>query len=130
VPEIGEVFFTKELKLECLDFYAEFYTVEEEEGQMRLWETVEETFLCYDRSMQRIMPWLSKKGVRRTCPHIAGACRSLDCCRGTEAVPASSEEVDPAEMEEQKPSAARLVVGKRKTKKGKQGKWATKWAAM
>jgi hypothetical protein len=46
VPEIGEVFFTKELKLECLDFYAEFYTVEEEEGQMRLWETVEETFLC------------------------------------------------------------------------------------
>ena len=81
-----------------------------------------DAFLRLDRSMRSIMPWLSKKGVRRTCPHIAGACRSLDCCRGTEAVPASSEEVDPAEIEEQKPSAARLVVGKRKTKKGKQGK--------
>jgi hypothetical protein len=97
---------------------------------MRLWETKEETSLCYDRSMQRIMPWLSKRGVRRTCPHVAGACHDIDCCRGTEAVPASCEEVEYAEMEEQKPSAARLVVGKRKTKEGKQGKCAAKWTAM
>jgi hypothetical protein len=130
VPEIADVFFTKELEAEWFNFYAYFYTVEEEEGEMGLWETDEETFLCYDRSMQRIMPWLSKRGVRRTCPHIPGACRSFDCCRGTEAVPASEEEVDPAEMEEQKPSAARLVVGKRKTKEGKQGKSVTKCAAM
>jgi hypothetical protein len=44
--------------------------------------------------------------------------------------PTSEEEVDPAEMEERKPSAARLIVGKRKTKEGKQGKGAAKWAAV
>ena len=87
---------------------------------MELWETDDEILLCVDRSMQRIMPWLSKRGVRRTCPHVPGACRSVDCCRGTEAVPVSAA----------KPIAARLVVGKRKWKKGKQGKCVSKQAAM
>jgi hypothetical protein len=41
--------------------------------------------------MQRIMPWLSKRGVRRTCPHVAGACRDSHCCRGTEAVIVSAD---------------------------------------
>ena len=91
VPEIGDVFFTDELEVEWLDFYAEFYTVEEEKGEMELWETDEERDLCFDRSMQRIMPWLSKRGVRRTCPHVAGACRDIRCCRGTEAVVVSAD---------------------------------------
>jgi hypothetical protein len=125
VPEIGDVFFTKELEVEWSDFYATFYTVEEVERGMVLWETDEETFLCYDRSMLRIMPWLSKRGVRRTCPHVAGACRDIDCCRGTEAVPVLDEEVI-----EENPSGTRLVVGKRKEEKGKQGKQAVSWASM
>jgi hypothetical protein len=118
VPEIGDVFFTKELEVEWSNFYADFYTEEEQEGEMDQWETDEETFLCYDRSMQRIMPWLAKRGVRRTCPHVPGACRDIDCCRGTEAVPVLEEEV----IEEKIPNAPRLFIGKRKEEKVQQGK--------
>jgi hypothetical protein len=80
--------------------------------------TNEETFLCYDRSMQRFMPWLSKRGMRRTCPHVPGACRNIDCCRGTETLPVLEEKV----IIERNPNATRLIVGKRKEEKGKQGK--------
>ena len=31
------------------------------------------------------------RGVRRTCPHVAGACRDIRCCRGTEAVVVSAD---------------------------------------
>jgi len=128
-PEIGTVFFTDQMWDEWDSFYHNFYT-KEEELEIEFWESEEEVFLSHDRSMQRIMPWLSKRGARRTCPHLAGACRDIDCCRGTAVEPTSEEEVDPAEMEERKPSAARLIVGKRKTKEGKQGKGAAKWAAV
>ena len=110
-------------------FLPRFFT-NEEELEIEFWESEEEVFLSHDRSMQRIMPWLSKRGARRTCPHLAGACRDIDCCRGTAVEPTSEEEVDPAEMQGRKPSAARLIVGKRKTKEGKQGKGAAKWAAV
>ena len=89
-PEIGTVFFTDQMSNEWFSFYRNFYTMEEEQ-EMDFWESEEELFLCYDRSMQRIMPWLSKRGVRRTCPHVAGACRDIRCCRGTEAVVVSAD---------------------------------------
>jgi hypothetical protein len=126
---IGDVFLTEELWDEWLHYYNDFYR-EDEQVELNLWERDEETFLCYDRSMQRIMPWLSKRGVRRTCPHVAGTCRDIDCCRGTEAVQEPEEDVKPPEKEEEKPSTARLVVGKRKKKKGKQGKWVAMWNSM
>ena len=71
-------------------FLCNFYT-EEEELEIEFWESEEEVFLFHDRSMQRIMPWLSKRGVRRTCPHVAGACRDIYCCHGTEAVVVSAD---------------------------------------
>jgi hypothetical protein len=129
VPEIGDVFFTAELRHKWRRYYRDFYR-EDEQAEMEQWESEEEMFRAFDYSMQRILPWLSKRGARRTCPHLAGACRDIDCCRGTAVEPTSEEEVDPAEMEERKPSAARLIVGKRKTKEGKQGKGAAKWAAV
>jgi hypothetical protein len=89
-PEIGEVFFTDQLWDEWEDFYQQFYTTEEE-SEIDSWESDEEVFLRFDRSMQRIMPWLTKRGVRRTCEHSAGACRDVLCCRGTEAVVVLSE---------------------------------------
>jgi hypothetical protein len=89
-PEIGTVFFTDQMRDEWDSFYCNFYTKEEEQ-EIDFWETEEELFLCHDRSMQRIMPWLSKRGVRRTCPHVAGACRDIRCCRGTEAVVVSAD---------------------------------------
>jgi hypothetical protein len=119
VPEIGDVFFTKELQSEWFGYYSHFYTIQEKD-EMDLWETDEEIFLCFDRSMQRIMPWLSKRGVRRTCPHVPGACPNIQCCRGTETMP----------VLDAKPNAARLVVGKRNWKKGKEGKCVSKQAAM
>ena len=89
-PEIGTVFFTDQMWDEWDSFYRNFYT-EEEELEIEFWESEEEVFLFHDRSMQRIMPWLSKRGVRRTCPHVAGACRDIRCCRGTEAVVVSAD---------------------------------------
>jgi hypothetical protein len=89
-PEIGAVFFTDQMWDEWDSFYCNFYT-KEEQLEIEYWESEEELFLCYDRSMQRIMPWLSKRGVRRTCPHVAGACRDTRCCHGTEAVVVSAD---------------------------------------
>jgi hypothetical protein len=89
-PEIGTVFFTDQMWDEWDSFYCNFYT-KEEEVEIEFWESEEEVFLFHDRSMQRIMPWLSKRGVRRTCPHVAGACRDIRCCRGTEAVVVSAD---------------------------------------
>jgi hypothetical protein len=76
--------------------------------------------------MQRIMPWLSKRGVRRTGLHGPGTCPDINSCRGTEAVPVLEEKV----MEEKTPNVTRLAVGKRKEKKGKQGKQADSWTSM
>jgi hypothetical protein len=84
-PQIGTVFFTDQMRDEWESFYQHFYT-EEEVLEIESWETEEELFLCFDRSMQRIMPWLIQRGMRRTCPHVAGACRDVRCCRGTAAV--------------------------------------------
>ncbi len=89
-PEIGTIFFTEKMRRERNSFYCNFYTKEEEQ-EIEFWESEEEVFRCHDRSMQRIMPWLSKRGVRRTCPHVAGACRDIRCCRGTEAVVVSAD---------------------------------------
>ena len=89
-PEIGSVFFTDKMRNEGISFYWNFYTMEEEQ-EIEFWQSEEEVFLSHDRSMQRIMPWLSKRGVRRTCPHVAGACRDIRCCRGTEAVVVSAD---------------------------------------
>jgi hypothetical protein len=84
-PEIGAVFFTAQMREEWEDFYQAFYN-KDEVCEVESWESEEELFQCFDRSMQRIMFWLSKRGVRRTCPHVAGACREVHCCLGTEAV--------------------------------------------
>jgi hypothetical protein len=94
--------------------------------KLEQWETDEETFLCDDRSMQPIMPWLSKRSVRRTCPHVPGASLDIACCRGTEAVLA----LDEHDIQEKKPNVTRLVVGKRKEENGKHGKQAGSRAAL
>jgi hypothetical protein len=146
-PPIWEVFLTDELWGEWVDYYSGFYT-EEEQTVINLWESDEERFLCFNRSMERIMPWLSKRGVRRTCPHVAGTCRDICCCRGTEEVAALADaeeevsgivkreeteaegQVDAGKKEKSSTSTARLVIGKRKKKKkGKQGKWMATWAS-
>ena len=88
VPEIGEVFFTDRLRYEWRRFYRGFYTASER-TQMRSWQSAEERSRRVDRDMQRIMPWLSKRGLRRTCPHAAGTCPHLLCCRGTAKVQAA-----------------------------------------
>jgi hypothetical protein len=131
VPEIGDVFFTDKLRYIWRRFYRNFYS-QDEQAELSLWETEDERSRRLHQNMQRIVPWLSKRGVQRTCPHAAGKCRDLNCCRGTKALPSMQQheaivaepEVDmrPAGDEETKPSAARLVVGKRRTKKGKQEK--------
>jgi hypothetical protein len=84
-PEIGTVFLTEQMRHEWDSFYQRFYT-KEEELEIESWETEEEVILSFDRSMQRIMPWLIQRGMRRTCPHVAGACRNVRCCRGTSPV--------------------------------------------
>ena len=110
--------------------------------------------LFFNRCMQGLAAWLAEHGVRRTCPHVAGACRDSTCCCGLEAVatcpPTQAEEPTPSPKEEtgderqadpdtttsQEQSTARLIVGTRKdkkTKKGKKGKHtklAAAWAAM
>jgi hypothetical protein len=132
------------------DFYKHFYT-DDERNEIDAWETEEELFLCLDRSMQRIMPWLSKRGVKRTCPHVAGACRDILCCRGTEAVVVlancenkdtleDKEEEEEREKEKEKEAKrGGLIVGvrptqerekKRRKKKGKKGASGTLCASM
>jgi hypothetical protein len=82
-PEIGDVFLTAQLRSEYIAFYNTFYTTEEAFAMERA-----EEYDFYDRNMEVIMPWLSKRGVRRTCPHagVPFTCPQDTCSRGTEHV--------------------------------------------
>jgi hypothetical protein len=79
-PEIGDVFLTKTLRAEYRAFYNTFYTTEEAFAMQSA-----EEYDFYDRNMEVIMPWLSKRGVRRTCPHagVPFTCPQDTCSRGT-----------------------------------------------
>ena len=89
-PEIGDVFFTERLRYRWRRFYSTFYTSQERD-EMASWQTAEQHSRRQHYDMQRIVPWLSKRGVRRTCPHMAGTCHDVLCCRGTAKVQAAEE---------------------------------------
>ena len=69
--------------------HSTYQAIESERTQMRSWQSAEERSRRVVRDMQRITPWLSKRGLRRTCPHAAGTCPHLLCCRGTAKVQAA-----------------------------------------
>jgi hypothetical protein len=64
-------------------YYDTFYNREETTALLQ-----EEDYDFFECSMQVIMPWLSKRGVRRTCPHVGVpfSCDVISCARGTEPV--------------------------------------------
>ena len=90
-PEIGDVFWTAELENEFQSYYLGFYTAEELEALDKA-ETEVRMIARYERTMLRFVPWLQKRGVRRTCPHTGSPtpCTSDDCLRGTEPIPAAN----------------------------------------
>ena len=96
-PEIGDVFFTERLRYRWRRFYSTFYTSQERD-EMASWQTAEQHSRRQHHDMQRIVPWLSKRGVRRTCPHVAGTCHDVLCCRGTAIVQAVEEQASPADQ--------------------------------
>jgi hypothetical protein len=82
-PEIGVVFLTNEMIDEYYAYYSTFYGREETTALMQ-----KEDYDYLECNMQIVMPWLSKRGVRRTCPHAGESFSCLDaaCRRGTEPV--------------------------------------------
>jgi hypothetical protein len=82
-PEIGDVFLTDEMLDEYNSYYNTFYNRDETSALLQ-----EEDYDFFECSMQVIMPWLSKRGVKRTCPHtgVPFSCDVLSCARGTEPV--------------------------------------------
>ena len=96
-PEIGDVFFTERLRYRWRRFYSTFYTSQERD-EMASWQTAEQHCRRQHHDMQRIVPWLSKRGVRRTCPHMAGTCHDVLCCLGTAIVQAVEEQASPADQ--------------------------------
>ena len=88
-PELSSVFWTDDLHCEWLTYYESFYT----EKELRIFvaeSTRAQLASRMDAIMTCITPWLSKRGVQRTCTH-AGSCYDLHCIRGTGPVSASAD---------------------------------------
>jgi hypothetical protein len=90
-PELDSVFWSADLQREYQMYYQSFYTRQEAEAQEAA-ESDEHWLARMEQTMQRLVPWLQKRGVRRTCPHTGTPtpCRAERCLRGTEPIPAAN----------------------------------------
>ena len=88
-PEIGAVFWHTHLEHEYYRYYASFYTREEIRVVASATLPDDGYVVRLERTMQRLVPWLQKRGVRRTCPHSGKSlmCCSETCVIGTEQIP-------------------------------------------
>ena len=88
-PEIGAVFWNAQLKTEFLRYYLPLYTPEEAHAVLSA-ALSDDIYLAHlELTMQRLGPWLQKRGVRRTCPHggMSLKCCSEACVLGTKQTP-------------------------------------------
>jgi len=88
-PEIGAVFWNAQLNDELMRYYCSLYTLEEYREVVAAAVPDNGYVPHLERTMQRLVPWLQKRGVRRTCPHNEKSlmCCSEACVIGTEKVP-------------------------------------------
>jgi hypothetical protein len=87
VPSIADVFWNSEPELEneFRHYYHRFYSEKEGIEVVRS-KPAKHYDIFFNKMMERLRPWLAKRGRRRTCPHVAGTCDTLVCCWGTERV--------------------------------------------
>ncbi len=88
-PSLEEAFWTKEMETEVYDYYYDF-AMQDELLEQHL--SLEQECAEMERNMERITPWLRKRGVHRTCVH-AGACLKLKCIQATVRVTTTAADV-------------------------------------
>ena len=88
-PEIGDVFWNAQLNGELKRYYGSFYTAEEIPVVLSAALPGDDYLVHLEQTMQRLVPWLQKRGVRRTCPHSGKSLMrcSEACVLGTEQIP-------------------------------------------